>query len=74
LFFTDGKRRIDYILAWSTKGDPEELEEARKAREVFEKNLEEEGLELEYDTVILSLLTSADIEFIDELIFLDICL
>ncbi|XP_013082997.1 anoctamin-1-like isoform X3 [Biomphalaria glabrata] len=48
LFFDDGKRRIDFILAWTI--DHKRPETARQARQVFEENLIKEGLELEYDT------------------------
>ncbi|BFZ24946.1 hypothetical protein BsWGS_27984 [Bradybaena similaris] len=47
LFFNDGERRIDFILAWS-KEDGNSSKVASKARAVFEKNLREEGLQLEY--------------------------
>ncbi|KAJ8314470.1 hypothetical protein KUTeg_006620 [Tegillarca granosa] len=49
MFFKDGKRRIDYILAWKTTGKPIDLEESSKARAIFEKNLKKEGLHIEYD-------------------------
>ena len=57
LYFEDGVRRIDYILSWSTKKDEKEKDEhdtessnkKKKYREAFEKNLEIEGLHLEYD-------------------------
>ena len=52
LFFEDGQRRIDFILAWNIKANKKQ-EEAEKARELFEKNLRQEGLELEYDRVIV---------------------
>ncbi|KAK6169999.1 hypothetical protein SNE40_018498 [Patella caerulea] len=47
LYFNDGAKRIDYILAWSIK--TKKLEEGKKAREIFEKNLKKEGIEIEYD-------------------------
>lgn len=50
MFFADGHRRIDFILAWSIEPD-KKLEEAKEARRVFETALEKEGLELEYDRV-----------------------
>ena len=52
LFFNDKESRIDYVLAWEipTK-DNEQSQRAKKAREMFEANLAEEGLKLEYDTV-----------------------
>ena len=52
LFFEDGQRRIDFILAWNFKANKKQ-EEAEKARELFENNLRQEGLELEYDRVIV---------------------
>ncbi|KAL4233719.1 Anoctamin-1 [Mactra antiquata] len=50
LFFEDGVSRIDFVLAWEvpTK-DSEDVQKAAKAREMFEANLLEEGLTLEYD-------------------------
>lgn len=45
LFFRDGTRRIDYILAFTDTDDPKKVEK----RELFEKNLSGEGLELEYE-------------------------
>ncbi|XP_053396990.1 anoctamin-4-like isoform X3 [Mercenaria mercenaria] len=51
LFFTDGVSRIDYVLAWEVpKKENENTQKAKKAREMFEANLAEEGLKLEYDT------------------------
>ncbi|ESO84177.1 hypothetical protein LOTGIDRAFT_108628, partial [Lottia gigantea] len=50
LLFNDGKRHIDYILAWSIKGKQKKVEEGKNARSIFEKNLRKEGLEIEYDT------------------------
>lgn len=55
MFFEDGKRRIDFILAWNVKHSKKQ-EEAEKARELFENNLRLEGLELEYDRVNSGLL------------------
>lgn len=48
MFFDDGIRRIDYLLAWSIKPSKKQ-EEAEKARGLFEENLRIEGLQLEYD-------------------------
>lgn len=45
MFFRDGKRRIDFVLSYQ---DSDKHEKTTK-REVFEKNLAEEGLELEYE-------------------------
>ncbi|GFO33377.1 anoctamin, partial [Plakobranchus ocellatus] len=47
LLFKDGTRRIDFVLAWSIKGD--NLEEAKEARRIFEENLVQEGLHIEKD-------------------------
>ena len=55
MFFEDGKRRIDFILAWNVKHSKKQ-EESKKARELFENNLRLEGLELEYDRVNSGLL------------------
>ena len=55
MFFDDGIRRIDYILAWEVPEKKEEEDrnqaKAKKARETFEENLIKEGLELERDLV-----------------------
>ena len=55
MFFDDGVRRIDYILAWEVPEKKEEEDrnqaKAKKARETFEENLIKEGLELEHDLV-----------------------
>ena len=55
MFFDDGVRRIDYILAWEVPEKKEEEDrnqaKAKKARETFEENLVKEGLELERDLV-----------------------
>ena len=45
MFFRDGVRRIDFILAYRDEEDPEKT----KQRETYEKNLQEEGLELEVE-------------------------
>ena len=60
LFFEDGVRRIDYVLSWSTKKDEKRREKGqetdqkkKKYRETFEKNLEVEGMQLEYDIKVV---------------------
>ena len=55
LFFTDGKSRIDYVLVWSVSSpENNEDEKLRMAtRRVFEQNLRHEGLQLEYDEVLM---------------------
>lgn len=51
LTFNDGVRSIDYVLVWDkhkeNTGKPENKQEAIKRREIFEANLEGEGLQLE---------------------------
>ncbi|XP_041352260.1 anoctamin-1-like isoform X5 [Gigantopelta aegis] len=47
IYFNDGVRRIDYILAWDVK--TKKQEESQQAREIFEENLLKEGLEIEHD-------------------------
>lgn len=52
LFFDDeseGKLRIDYVLAWSGKEKSDEHAVRQRMRDVFEENLRKEGLKLEYD-------------------------
>ena len=65
MYFDDGVRRIDYILSWSTKKedkvikedkddkDAESMQRRKQYRETFEKNLQVEGLQLEYDIKVL---------------------
>ncbi|XP_025099649.1 LOW QUALITY PROTEIN: anoctamin-1-like [Pomacea canaliculata] len=48
MYFDDKARKIDFILAWSIKPNKKSIE-AQRARELFENNLKQEGLELEYD-------------------------
>ncbi|CAG0884101.1 unnamed protein product [Darwinula stevensoni] len=48
LYFQDGRRCIDFILAWKMDDQHLQLHHVQR-REVFEKNLEEEGLELEFE-------------------------
>ncbi|KAL8585793.1 hypothetical protein ACOMHN_037356 [Nucella lapillus] len=49
MFFEDGKRRIDFVLAWNTKPSEKKKVPAQDARNMFEDNLRKEGLEIEYD-------------------------
>ncbi|XP_033101600.1 anoctamin-4-like isoform X5 [Anneissia japonica] len=49
IFFRDGKRKIDYVLAYKLKGDEEYDAKRGRKRKQFELNLKEEGLELEYE-------------------------
>ena len=47
LYFTDGKKRIDMVLAFE---DHDENPKKVKKREVFEKHLRDQGLHLELET------------------------
>ena len=52
MFFRDGKRRIDFVLAYheeNTSFDDAQLERMRTRRRKYEENLIEEGLELEHE-------------------------
>ena len=55
LFFRDGVRRIDYVLAFTEKENDKDAEKKKEKRETFERNLEEEGLQLEYEDKKVSL-------------------
>ncbi|XP_050306714.1 anoctamin-1 isoform X2 [Anthonomus grandis grandis] len=52
IFFSDGVRSVDFVLVWDASDEnpnsPLAMEKAQK-RKCFEKNLEAEGLELEYE-------------------------
>lgn len=45
LFFRDGKKRIDFVLAYRDGEDAHKKEK----RDIFEKNIMEEGMEIEYE-------------------------
>lgn len=47
LFFNDGTRKIDFILAWDENTPSTTSQNAFIKRNIFESNLEKEGLELE---------------------------
>lgn len=49
LFFRDGKRKIDYVLAYEPGSASEQEEKKRERRKNFEDNLRKEGLQLEYE-------------------------
>jgi hypothetical protein len=49
--FRDGIRRIDFVLVYT---DDVEKPEKAVIRKIFEKNLEHEGLELEYQVCLTS--------------------
>ncbi|XP_017055360.1 anoctamin-6 isoform X2 [Drosophila ficusphila] len=46
--FDDGKRSVDFVLAYNGE---DQLEEHRRKREIFEANLQREGLQLEHNKV-----------------------
>ncbi|XP_071112364.1 anoctamin-4-like isoform X8 [Haliotis cracherodii] len=48
LYFNDGRRRIDFVLAYKTNTGSNE-DKRKKRREVFEENLINEGLQLEVE-------------------------
>lgn len=50
MFLDDGRRRIDYVMVWSSKNSDRRKEEEReRKRKRFEYNLGQEGLVLEED-------------------------
>ncbi|XP_072017851.1 anoctamin-4-like isoform X2 [Amphiura filiformis] len=49
LFMRDGRRRIDYVIAYQKGEEGESENKKNKKRKEFEKNLREEGLELEIE-------------------------
>ncbi|XP_074649330.1 anoctamin-4-like [Tubulanus polymorphus] len=48
-FFDDGVRKIDYILAFIDDGTKDKDAKKKDKRDIFMKNLEEEGLQLEIE-------------------------
>ncbi|XP_017018154.1 anoctamin-6 isoform X1 [Drosophila kikkawai] len=46
--FDDGKRSVDFVLAYNGE---DQVEEHRRKREIFETNLQREGLQLEHNKV-----------------------
>lgn len=47
LTFNDGVRSVDFVLVWESGKDNAITPEAYAHREIFEQNLENEGLQLE---------------------------
>lgn len=50
LYFTDGERTIDFVLAWKPHDDAVQEDLRCIKRAIFEENLINEGLELERET------------------------
>lgn len=50
LYLSDGRRSIDFILAWTESQYPAEEDLHRIKRRIFEQNLSKEGLILEHDS------------------------
>lgn len=51
LFLNDGERSIDFVMVWQSTDDQQEDELPSIKRSIFEENLKNEGLELEYESV-----------------------
>ena len=49
LHFWDGERKIDMILAYEDDDNGEEDDKKAEKRKTFQRNLEEQGLELELE-------------------------
>lgn len=47
LSFNDGVRSVDFVLVWESGKDDATTPEAYAHRQIFEQNLENEGLQLE---------------------------
>ena len=56
LFFDDGERRIDYVLAYVEEEDEDERNMNSGKRKLFLEKLKGQGLELEPDIVKVCLL------------------
>ena len=48
LFFDDGVRKIDFILAWEQSAPSNITLQLTEKRKIFENNLKKEGLEIEH--------------------------
>lgn len=51
IYFRDGVRSVDFVLVWDTLTKESTADEAYERRKIFERNLVEEGLDLEYEPV-----------------------
>jgi hypothetical protein len=47
LFFSDGKREIDYVLVYKDMRDDSEAERKQEEQYIYEKNIKEAGLQIE---------------------------
>ncbi|XP_060518729.1 anoctamin-4 isoform X2 [Cylas formicarius] len=50
IFFRDGIRSVDFILVWDSSDENAISPDGYMKRQIFETNLNKEGLELEYET------------------------
>ena len=55
LHFWDGERKIDMILAYEDEENGEEDDKKTEKRKTFQRNLEEQGLELELEPSSVSI-------------------
>lgn len=49
IFFQDGKRSVDFVLVWDGFNANATSPQAFAKRQIFETNLQREGLEMEYE-------------------------
>lgn len=49
MYLSDGISRIDYVLVWTYKNTDKRRVEKENTRRIFEENLKQEGLILEWD-------------------------
>ena len=49
MHFWDGERKVDMILAYGDEDEGEDGEKKAEKRKTFQRNLEEQGLELELE-------------------------
>lgn len=49
IFFNDGVRSVDFVIVWDSFNTAAVTEHAVQKRDIFERNLIREGLELEYE-------------------------
>lgn len=51
-----GDKRIDFVLVWEAKGNDKKFHMKQLARNTFEENLKNEGLELDHDFQVFQLM------------------